>query len=207
MSSQTIEQAIVDSQTTPDGPATQAIADSLAEPVNGNLPDRDVPTIPVVFAGLSETVARNLMADDPTAMVQRVTIDATSTRRPALSFLLSVGQEEGYLPNGAVEALGTVPNGRETEYDKALRFAAAVRGGTVQHVEFGWTVNALGLRVPVDPKKVQRELLYAFARLPFADRKRCDIGHLPVQPNSLNAENINTVAGYVLVKFQGYRVK
>lgn len=157
-------------------------------------------------ADLPATVRDNLLSSDPSADVVPAIYASKNTRRASVHVLFSVAQADGWTPVLSADATHKVPAGKTTEYDDILTDACAVRGGTVLAIGFGYKLDKLGFRQP-NYQPVRRLLVDAFTRLPFADRKRVDIGGLLILANDQQADDVNDVAGFFLLKIQGYRVK
>lgn len=184
----------------------------LAALVSGNVPTSEPgETVGHTFgfigaAELPTSVRDNLLSSDPTAAVVPGLYASKNTRRASVHVLFSVAQEDGWTPVLSADATHAVPTGKPTEYDDILTDGCAVRGGTVLAIGFGYKLDKLGFRQP-NYQPVKRLLTDAFTRLPFSDRKRVDIGGMLIMANDDQAGNVNEVAGYFLLKIQGYRVK
>jgi hypothetical protein len=146
-------------------------------------------------------------ADAPAATLATLTYAPTRKNERALTVLAAIGQSDEWTPVRTADAtytLRSVPKNK-TQALQALQDGCKIRGGTILALDFGYKEGQYGFPVP-NFTGLKNALDRAFFLLPESDRRRVDTDYR-ILANDQNAENVKDVAGYILVRIKGYRVK
>jgi hypothetical protein len=179
--------------------------------VSGNLPELETeapatgPTLNT-YTALPADVRTAIMADRPDTTVQ--TLQYTASKGGAVTVIMALGVAESWTPAAAPFGQHVVgaAAGKRNEYDDILADLLAVRGGAVFALPFGFKADKMGFRRPDYSKIVGGLEKASFRILDRHASNRIDRA-IRVVANDVNADDASTVAGYVLIRATGYRVK
>jgi hypothetical protein len=164
---------------------------------------------PVLNTGatLPADVLAAFNADAPAATLATLTYAPTRKNERALTVLAAIGQSDEWTPVRTADATYTLRNVPKNKSQAllALEDGCKIRGGTILALDFGYKEGQYGFPVP-NFTGLKNALDRAFFLLPESDRRRVDTDYR-ILANDQNAENVKDVAGYILVRIKGYRVK
>lgn len=172
----------------------------------GNEP---VSNLPAILVNLPDDVRAAILSNAPTAgSVMLAATGGTKNRPVTRSFGITFGQPDEWTPVRTAESTHRIGSAARklTEFDEMLTAALAVRGGTVLYVPFSYKHDSMGFPQP-DYSKTVRGLEAARTRIVKLDDRKRAVSDLLVMANDQNADDASTVAGYVLLRITGYRVK
>lgn len=183
----------------------------LNAPVQDDSKPADVPFSETLNAQNAATLPVDVLAAfqtaTPAATLATLRYQPTRKNERALTVTAAIGQADEWTPVRTADAtytLRTVPK-TKTQALAALEDGCKIRGGTILALDFGYKEGQYGFPVQhFTPLK--SALDKAFFLLPEADRRRVDTDYR-ILANDQNADNVKDVAGYILVRIKGYRVK
>lgn len=185
-----------------------ASAPVIDEPQKSDAPaiflttDTDVP----------DAIRAAMVQDAPELVTTTLKYASSKKNAPALLVTFAIGAQDTWTPTRDHESTHRIGSAaaKSNEYDAAILDGLQVRGGTVLAFAFGYKTDGLGFQAP-NYRPTVNALEKAFFRAPAMlngsqARSRIDTEYR-LLANDQNAANVKDVAGYILVRIKGYRVK
>lgn len=159
-----------------------------------------------------DAIRAAMVADSPELTTTTLKYASSKKNAPALMVTFAIGAQDTWTPTRDHESTHRIGSAaaKSNEYDAALLDGLQVRGGTVLAFAFGYKTDGLGFQAP-NYRPTVAALEKAFFRTPEKlhgsnARSRIDTEYR-LLANDQNAPNVKDVAGYILVRIKGYRVK